>query len=221
MLAGVAVAFLIVFLADLSYLFGATFHVKDRVRALKILVVDYDGGQLSNQFPSLDFNSSADYPDPSNLKQAVSQAKYWGAVFIQNRASSQLANAYQGGLAAEDGNSTEAVTYTYNAARYLTVASSYLVTNFQLLMRSSALRSLSTSDPKAIQAYLSPVTSTADIIRPTNQGSKSLYNTINTVMPVLGQFSYVLAMNGIFDESGIHDKMRVRDVWIMRFTAVV
>lgn len=84
---------------------------------------------------------------------------------------------------------------------------------------SSALRSLNTSDPKAVQAYLSPITSTADVIRPTNQGSKSLYNTINIVMAVLGQFFYVLAMNGILDKLGIHNKMRVRDVWIMRCTA--
>ncbi|KAJ4037733.1 hypothetical protein NW761_006189 [Fusarium oxysporum] len=242
----VAVAILLVFLADLSYLFGATFQVKDRVQALKILVVDYDGGPVgqsvaqayrslqSNQFPSFDFRSSADFPDPSNIKHEVCKDKYWGAVYIQNGASDRLANLYKGGAAAEgnnNNNSTEAVTYTYNAARYPTVASSYLAPNFQALISasremyyqtdegSSALRSLNTSDPTAVQTYLSPITSTADVIRPTNQGSRSLYNTINIVMAVLGQFFFVIAMNGIFDKFGIHNKMRVRDVWIMRFTA--
>jgi hypothetical protein len=242
-LTGVGVAILIVFLADLSYLFGATFRASDRVHALNVLVVDYDGGPVgqsvalaykalqSDQFPSLDFHSSADFPDPSNIKRGVCKANYWGAVYIHKGASSRLAAAYEGGSAAEDYSTQDAMTYIYNGARYPTVASSYLAPNFQALVSasremyyrtdngSSALQTVNSSDPAAVQAYLNPITGAADIIRPTNQGSRTLYNTINIVMAILGQFFYVLAMNGIFDKFGLHSKMRVRDVWIMRFIA--
>jgi hypothetical protein len=81
----------------------------------------------------------------------------------------------------------------------------------------SALRSVNSSDPAAVEAYLNPIQGTADVIQPTNQGSRNLYNTINIVMAILGQFFYVLAMNGIYDKFGLHKNMRIRDLFIMRF----
>lgn len=242
-LTGVAVAILVVFLADLSYLFGAAFRVGDRVHALKVLVVDYDGGPVgqsvslayqklqSNQFPSFDFHSSTSYPDASGIKKRVCKSDYWGAVYIHSGASDRLAAAYDGGSAAEDYDAEDAITYIYNGARYPTVASGYLAPNFQALLIASrgmyyqtddgrsALRGLNSSDSAAIQAYLNPISGSADIIRPTNQGARTLYNTINIVMAILGQFFFVLAMNGIFDKFGMHAKMRIRDVWAMRFIA--
>ncbi|KAF7555913.1 hypothetical protein G7Z17_g1837 [Cylindrodendrum hubeiense] len=240
-LIGVMIAILIIFLADLSYLFGASFQANNRVSALNILVVDYDGGPIggavanayktlqSNQFPSLDFKSTDDYPDISDVKHSVCKANYWGALYIHKGASDRLASAYEGGSAAEDFNPSDSITYIYNGARYPTLASGYLAPNLQSLLAATrgsyymsdagqaALQSFNTSDADAVQAFLNPIQGTADIIRPTNQASRNLYNTINIVMAILGQFFYVLAMNGIFDKFGIHKGMRIRDVWLMRF----
>lgn len=240
-LMGVMVAVLVIFLADLSYLFGSTFRVNDRISALKILVVDYDGGPIgesianayeslqSRKFPSLDFRPSSDYPDTSDVRHSVCNANYWGAIYIHEGASDRLAAAYEGGPAAEDYNPKDSITYIYNGARYPTVAAGYLAPNFQAVISAarggyyqtrqgqSALGSINSSDIAAVQAYLNPIQGTADIIRPTNQASRNLYNTINIVMAILGQFFYVLAMNGIYDKFGIHKSMRIRDVWLMRF----
>ncbi|KAF4962595.1 hypothetical protein FSARC_9373 [Fusarium sarcochroum] len=240
-LTGVMVAILIVFLADLSYLFGSTFKTNDRVSALKILVVDYDNGPVGEAvanayetlqdktFPSLEFRSADDYPDTSDVKHSVCKANYWGAVYINKGASDRLAAAYEGGSAAEDFDPTDSITYVYNAARYPTVASGYLIPNFQAIVSAargayyqtrqgqSAFSNVNSSDPAAVQAYVNPIQSTPEVIQPTNQGSRNLYNTINIVMAILGQFFYVLAMNGIYDKFGIHKNMRVRDVWLMRF----
>ena len=240
-LMGAMVAILVVFLADLSYLFGGTFGVNHRVSALNLLVVDYDGGPIgeavtnaynrlrSNEFPSLEFRPPSDYPEPSDVKRSICKADFWGAVYIHKNASARLAAAYEGGSAAEAFDPTDSITYIYNGARYPTTASGYLAPNFQALITAtragyyqteegqSALRTVNSSDSAAVQAYLNPIQGTADIIRPTNQASRNLYNTINIVMAVLGQFFYVLAMNGIFDKLGIHKSMRIRDVWIMRF----
>lgn len=240
-IAGIMVFILVLFLADLSYLFGASFKVADRVSALNILVVDSDNGPIgqavagayagleSNKFPTFDFRSGADFPDESSARNSVCKQKYWGALYIHKGASDALADAYKGGEAAQDYNSTTTITYIYNAARYPTVVSGYVAPNIQTLLGASrgayyqskagqsALKSVNTSDPAAIQAYLNPIHSAADIIRPTNQGARNLYNTINIVMSILGQFFFLLAMNGIFDKFGIHKGMRIRDVWLMRF----
>lgn len=240
-LTGIMVAILVVFLADLSYLFGSTFRTNDRVSALKILVVDYDGGPVGESvanaykmlqgktFPTVEFHSSTEYPETSDVRKGVCKADYWGALYINKGASDRLAAAYEGGSAAEDYNPADSLTYIYNAARYPTVASGFLNPKFQALVGASrgayyqtqqgrsALRSVNSSDPAAVEAYLNPITSTPEIIQPTNQGSRNLYNTINIVMAILGQFFYVLAMNGIYDKFGLHKNMRVRDVWAMRF----
>ncbi|KAK2468858.1 hypothetical protein H9L39_19450 [Fusarium oxysporum f. sp. albedinis] len=240
-LTGVMVAILVIFLADLSYLFGSTFRVNDRVSGLKILVVDYDGGAVGESvtnaykmlqdktFPTLEFRSADQYPETSDVKHGVCNADYWGAVYINKGSSDRLAAAYEGGSAAQDYNPADTITYIYNGARYPTVASGYIAPKIQALVGAarggyyqtqegrSALRNVNSSDPAAIEAYLNPITSTPDTIRPTNQGSRNLYNTINIVMAVLGQFFYVLAMNGIYDKFGIHKNMRVRDVYAMRF----
>ncbi|KLO95007.1 uncharacterized protein LW93_3704 [Fusarium fujikuroi] len=239
-LAGVMVAILVVFLADLSYVFGSTFEVGNRVSGLKILVVDYDGGAVGESvasayknfqdktFPTLEFRSADDYPETQDVKHGVCHADYWGAIYINKGSSDKLAAAYEGGSAAENYNPADSITYIYNSARYPTVASGYLVPNLQKIIGAargtyyqsqqgrSALRSVNSSDPAAVEAFLNPIQGTADIIMPTNQGSRNLYNTINIVMAILGQFFYVLAMNGIYDKFGLHKNMRIRDLFIMR-----
>ncbi|KAF5018301.1 hypothetical protein F66182_9726 [Fusarium sp. NRRL 66182] len=240
-LIGVMISILVVFLADLSYLFGSTFNSGNRTSALKILVVDYDGGPVGQAvsnaystlqdktFPTLEFKPSDDYPETADVKRSVCGANYWGAIYIHQGASDRLAAAYQGGSAADDYDPTDSLTYIYNGARYPTVASGFLLPNIQAVVGASrgsyyqtqqgrsALSSLNTSDPAAVQAYLNPIQSTADVIRPTNQGARNMYNTINIVMAILGQFFYVLAMNGLYDKFGVHKSMRIRDVWVMRF----
>ncbi|KAF5000533.1 hypothetical protein FGRMN_1700 [Fusarium graminum] len=240
-LTGVMVAILVIFLADLSYLFGSTFKSNERVSALKILVVDYDGGAVGESvanaykllqdktFPTFEFRSADEYPETSDVKRSVCKADYWGALYINKGSSDSLAAAYDGGSAAENYNPADSITYIYNGARYPTVASGYLAPNLNAIIGAargsyyqtqegrSALRNVNSSDPAAVKAYLNPITGTPDIIRPTNQGSRNLYNTINIVMAILGQFFYVLAMNGIYDKFGLHKNMRVRDVWAMRF----
>ncbi|KAH6951723.1 hypothetical protein DER45DRAFT_576930 [Fusarium avenaceum] len=240
-LTGVMVAILVIFLADLSYLFGSTFKTNERVSALKILVVDYDGGAVgasvanaykslqAKTFPTFEFRSADEFPETSDVKRSVCKADYWGALYINKDASDRLAAAYEGGSAAENYNPADSITYIYNGARYPTVASGFLAPNLNAIIGASrggyyqtqegrsALRNVNSSDPAAVEAYLNPITGTPDIIRPTNQGSRNLYNTINIVMAILGQFFYVLAMNGIYDKFGLHKSMRVRDVWVMRF----
>lgn len=239
-LIGIMVAILVLFLADLSYLFGATYQINSRTNALKVLVVDYDDGPIgeavstaygtlqNSQFPTFEFHPSSDYPDPSDVRQSVCKANYWGAIYIHEGASDRLSAAYQGGSAAAEYDPNESITYIYNGARYPTVASGYLAPNFQAIVNAargsyyqteegrSALSNVNRTDPNAVKAYVNPLQGTADIILPTNQGSRTLYNTINIVMAILGQFFFVLGMNGIYDKFGIHNG-RVRDVWIMRF----
>lgn len=88
-----ALMLILLFLANISYLYGFIFNADTRTKALNILAVDFDGGVTgqsiraayselqSDNFPTLNFESIARYPDVQSLRNAVCHGDYWGATF--------------------------------------------------------------------------------------------------------------------------------------------
>lgn len=237
-----AMMLLVFFLGDMSYLFGALYQQSNRVNALNVLVVDFDGGAIgeavsgayqsmkSKQFPTLEFQDpSSKYADPAAVKDAVCRGSYWGAMYIDADASSRLSSAVAG--EASQYNPGDAVTYIYNQARYTSVADSVLGANFQALVGAargayygtqggrSALQGLNTTDQDAVQAYLDPIQASADIITPTTQGSRTFYNTLNGVFPIILCFFFVLALNGLCNAHRVWARLRAREIWFVRLVA--
>ncbi|KAK2052430.1 hypothetical protein LY76DRAFT_598601 [Colletotrichum caudatum] len=237
-----SIVILLLVLADMSYLFGATFEQGKRIHALKILAVDLDGGAVGSaiagaskslqaaNFPTIEFGSASEYSTPAAAKNAVCKGHYWGAIYINKGASERLTGAVSGTSSAAY-NAADSVTYTYNQARYPAMADSLLAGNMQKVVAASrefyhkspngtaALRSLNTTDSAAVAAYLNPISSTPDIIGAQTQASRVYFNTINIIIPALAQLFFILALNGIFASSGLHAKAPVRDVWLLRFVA--
>ncbi|KAK1994709.1 hypothetical protein LX36DRAFT_660294 [Colletotrichum falcatum] len=237
-----SIMILVLVLADMSYLFGATFEQGKRAHALKILAVDLDGGVIGSaiagaseslraaNFPTIEFASASEYPTPAAAKSAVCSGDYWGAIYVNRGASQRLADAV-GGASDAAYDAAGSVTYTYNQARYPAIADSVLASNMQKVVAASrgfyykspggaaALGSLNASSPAAVAAYLDPIASTPDIIGAQTQGSRVFFNTVNIIVPTLAQFFFILALNGICEASGLHAKARVRDVWLLRFVA--
>lgn len=235
-----SVLILLLVLANMSYLFGATFEQAKRTHALKILAVDFDGGAIGSaisgashsfqaaNFPTIELGSASKYSTPAAVKNAVCKGDYWAAIYIHEGASAKLASAVDGTSTAAY-NAADSVTYTYNQARYPAIADSVLLSSLTKVVGASrgfyyqspngtaALRSLNTTNPAAIAAYLNPISSTGDIIGKQTQSSRVFFNTINIIIPTLAQFFYVLALNGIGMSSGLLAKARVRDVWMLRF----
>lgn len=231
---------ILLFVADLSYLSGATFRQSDRVHALKVLAVDYDGGAVgqaviaayqalqSNEFPTIDFGSASKYPDPLQLQRAVCKGDYWAAVSVNENASLRL----QAALSSDSATTydpTGAITYTYNQARYPALADGSILSNLRILVATSrstyyktpdgeaALASLNTTNAIATAAYLNPIDASSSIIAPTTQGTRVFYNTVGMVMPMLGPFFIIMALNGVAAQSGLFKHARIWDVWRFRF----
>ncbi|KAK2015232.1 hypothetical protein LZ32DRAFT_516965, partial [Colletotrichum eremochloae] len=237
-----SIMILLLVLANMSYLFGATFEQGKRTHALKILAVDLDGGVIGSaiagasnslqaaNFPTIEFGSASEYSTPAAVKNAVCKGDYWGAIYTNQGASEKLASAISGTSNAAY-NAADSVTYTYNQARYPAIADSMLASNIQKVVAASrgfyykspsgtaALQSLNTTNPAAVAAYLDPISSTPDIIAAQTQASRVFFNTVNIIVPTLAQFFFILALNGICMNSGLHAKARIRDVWLLRFVA--
>lgn len=226
-------------LANICYLYGTSFRQHTRLKALDILVVDLDGGYLGddlaqaaqsasqlNSFPTVHIGEGSAFPDPSTIRRAVCHADYWAAVYLDQNASASLDRAFEGSASSE---AVRAITYTYNQARYPTMADSVLLPSIQTLIGMTtesfyrsprgieAFSSLNASDPNALATLLYPVRERANLIQPTQQTSRIFHNTVNTVVPPLTQFFFVMALNGIGLATGQLASVRIRDVWLLRF----
>lgn len=235
-----AILLQLLFLGNMSYLFGSLFKSTRRSHALKVLAVDFDGAEIGSAlsaayeslkgdaFPTIEFKSSSEYPDPESLSQAVCKEGYWGAVYSHAGASDRLMQTIQG-------NSTEAyqandtVTFTYVGAYYPIVTTSVIYANLQTLISVAsrtfyqvapdALSSVNLTDKTSAMAFLNPIQASVNAMGPMQQGTRALLNTVTMVMPALMQFFFLMAVNGIMGESGVLAKHSKRDVYVMRLLA--
>lgn len=113
----------ILFLANMSYIFGSIFQSTGRTHALKVLLVDYDGGIVSQSvraaysslrsptFVTISEQSASKFEGTAAIDDAVCSGDYWAALYVAPNASAELANALQGGLAAERSSALGFVWY--------------------------------------------------------------------------------------------------------------
>lgn len=111
----------ILFLANMSYIFGSIFQSTGRTHALKVLLVDYDGsivGQSlraaysnlkADTFVTVSEQSASDFDDTTAIDDAVCSGDYWAALYVAPKASSNLALALNGGPAAENYSASAAL----------------------------------------------------------------------------------------------------------------
>ncbi|EKG09632.1 protein of unknown function DUF3533 [Macrophomina phaseolina MS6] len=238
-----AAIFLLVTLANMTYLFGSTFNARSRRHALNVLAVDYDGSVIgqalaaaysdlkADTFPTLTFRPVVEFAQPALVKQAVCRADYWAAIYTHPGATSRLSatlDSNHTAMAPYDAHDT--VTIVYNSARW-PIVGEQLRGNLERLVaasRGSYYRSnngsaaLATLTGRALPqaaaaaAYLDPLHPADDIILPTLQGSSGSLTTVNFVFPPLLQLFLVLALNGVLDALQVHARARIRDVWLLR-----
>ncbi|KAE8369709.1 hypothetical protein BDV27DRAFT_172374 [Aspergillus caelatus] len=224
---GISFALLqLLFLGNMCYLYGTQYRDSTRFHRLKMLYVDYDGdvvgqsvvdayGILRNdEFPSLIQSPASEYPTPKDVKAAVCKGDYWGAVYAHPGASSNLSAA----LATGNGNRTS-LTYIWNGARYPAFSQSAIYSSIMSLVQvtKSAYYSRNASNvlataplsknPASLQAFLDPIQATEINIKVTEQGGRVLYNTVSMVMPIIQQFFFMMALNGISAQFHLYTKL--------------
>ena len=208
----------IVVLGDMLYMYGSQFQQSSRIHNLKLLYVDYDNDVVgksvmdaydilrSDSFPTVQQVPETDYPNPADVRKAVCQGDYWGAIYAKPGASENLAVALNG-----DGNNSNRteLCYIWNGARYSSIAASAIRSNILALIQ--ATRSMYyknnasavitsaplNSNPDALNAFLDPIQATEINIKTTEQGPRTLYNTVTLLIIILPQFFFVMALNGI------------------------
>ncbi|KAJ5110663.1 hypothetical protein N7532_001198 [Penicillium argentinense] len=229
----------ILFLANMAYLFGTAYHGSSRVDTFKILYVDYDDGVIGNSvmpayhglaspgFLTIAQQSPSDYPTPSDIRQVVCKGKYWGAIYANHDASSRLSSALTSPTYAEHYNGSDALTYVWNSAKYAAQAQT-IYSDLEILVEATriqwsesngtaALMSANTSDKFITQALLNPISSSSIDIKPTNQGVRFYYNSLTMVIPILQQFFFIMALNGIFGEFKAYRELSIKAAVILRF----
>ncbi|KAH6971944.1 hypothetical protein EDB80DRAFT_836318 [Ilyonectria destructans] len=226
----------ILFLGNMSYLYGALFKSGSRMHNLKILAIDYDGGDVgraltgaysnlkSNEFPTVEFGSSKDYPTPESIREAVCKHGYWGAVYTSPGASDRLLSTIEGdNTTAYD--ASDAMTYVYNGVYYPAVVASLRGSLQTLVSVTSkvfpfvsrdAMASVNMTNPASAATILNPIDATAQDIMPTEQGARVLLNTVSMIMPILMQFFFIMGMNDITAAAKVLDTQSKRDVYIFR-----
>ncbi|KAH6713230.1 hypothetical protein BKA61DRAFT_520434 [Leptodontidium sp. MPI-SDFR-AT-0119] len=235
---------IMMFFVVMSYLYGSLYKSPSRAHRLNILAVDYDGGVIGqslsagysalkgDKFPTLHFHSPDEFRTVEDIRNAVCRGDYWAAIVAQDGASSRLSAALGGGIAAAGYNSSNTLTYVYNEARYPTVQSGYILSNMQTLIGAagtiygslngtSAVQFLNTNDPNATLALMNPISASSINIMPTPQGTKVLYNTVTLVLPIIQQFFFLMALNGISHQFGIYGYLSSLHVGLIRMIVAI
>ncbi|USW49984.1 hypothetical protein Slin15195_G033030 [Septoria linicola] len=242
-LIGVCFTFLllqILFLGNLSYLYGVVFKSSYRTHNLEILNVNLETSTSTVQgavdaaysrlqgdgFFSLQSRPSTQYNTVDAAREAVCKGHFWAAVVINEGASSRLSSALAGGEAAEIYDSSDAATLVINSAKYSTASLGEVVGNLQTLLAAAsqaytsvgrnASSTLDISSVAAVTAFRSPISSKTVDIMPTNQGPRVLYNTVSMVFPIIQQFFFLMALNGLSTTYKLYTSLRVRYAVFMR-----
>ena len=235
----IGVAICILFLLNLAYLYGSVYHEAARYEAFQILLVDFDGGLVGQSllqaykqlqgpsFPTFDVQNTTQYPTPDSLIEAVIDRQYWAAIYSNVGASKNLSAALQGGTAAASYNANDALTYIWNEVRYPAVQDSVIQSSLVELVAatqvayhhingSQALASLPRNAQAAVQVLLNPIGATNLNLWPMVQGSKVFYNTVSMAMPIIQQFFFILALNGISARLAIFERFPSRVSGLLR-----
>ncbi|CDM28566.1 hypothetical protein DTO013E5_986 [Penicillium roqueforti] len=205
----------VLFLVNMCYLYATQFRSTTLYHNFNVLYVDYDGGIIGksvsdayNQlqgdgFPTLLPRSSNEYPQPEDIREAVCRGEYWAAIYTTSDGSASLESALANGS-----NPLTSLTYIWNGVRYPVFSQAAVYTNILKLIAttrstyyanagSSIVASADFSNEATLKAFLDPIHAAEINIKGTQQGTRVFYNTVSMVIPIVQQFFFILALNGI------------------------
>ncbi|KAL4867118.1 hypothetical protein BDV12DRAFT_123487 [Aspergillus spectabilis] len=223
--AGSFILLQLLFLANMSYLYGTAFRSGSRYHSINILYVDYDHGIIGQSvksgykylqspgFASLKERSTNDYPSVSDVRQAVCSGDYWAAIYANPDASLHLSDALADPQLAESYDSSQALTYVWNSAKYASTAE-IISGNLQALVQATksayttingtaAMATVNITNPSIANTLFNPISASTVDLKPSHQGTRFFYNTVGMVMPIIQQFFFIMALNGISTQFGL------------------
>ncbi|KAJ5135507.1 uncharacterized protein N7515_004785 [Penicillium bovifimosum] len=205
----------VLFLGNMCYLYATQFRSTTRYHNFDVLYVDYDGGVIGKSvsdayqqlrgdtFPTLQLRPSTEYPQANDIREAVCRGKYWGAIYTSPGGSAGLASALESGA-----RPPTSLVYIWNGAKYPVFSQAIVYTNLLRLIgntrstyhannASSVVASANLTNPDTLATFLDPIAADEINLKDTHQGTRVFYNTVSMVMPIIQQFFFMMALNGI------------------------
>ncbi|RFU82058.1 nitrosoguanidine resistance sng1 [Trichoderma arundinaceum] len=242
------VLYVLLFFSLFCYLYGSLFQQVPRTHNIHILWVDYDGGIIgnavrnaysslqSNEFPTLIERSTSQFPTTSDLREAVCKSHYWAALYTSPTASVNLGLAIAGSNTSQY-NSSDVLSFIWNEAKYSTAMDSLVASNLHTLSDTtrvayialngtSAFLTIPPNNSAAISVFTNPWTLTSINIKPTTQGTRTVYNTIAIVLVLIEDFFYLATINGLYAQFKVYSRIApiriilVRDAISLTFTMI-
>jgi hypothetical protein len=210
-----------------SHIYGVFHHQGAYVHRAKVALADFDGGDFGEalRVSASTNNGSYGYPtyvnvntvgsSPEQIRHEVFKGTYWAAIVVESGATARFEDAVNG--SAQTYDPSNVYTYYLLDARYYTLyASSILSTTVTTALTASGIfsaefiapivaRGTHANTTAALSALASPARAVEMPAASQLFGSlddKAFINTIGAVLPILMQFFFIMAWNGVCN--GMH-----------------
>ncbi|KAF3004834.1 hypothetical protein E8E13_004334 [Curvularia kusanoi] len=216
-----------VFWIDASHLYGIFHHQGAYVPRARIALADFDRGDFGKALRDSAATSNGTYGNPTyvnvdtarsspeQIRHEVFKGTYWAAIVVEAGATARFEDAVNGSAQAYD----PSAVYTYYVldARYFTfyasdvlsplattasAASGYFSTEFitPIIARGEHANTTAALSALASPARAVEMPAAAQLF--SSLDDKAFINTIGTVFPILMQFFFIMAWNGVCN--GMH-----------------
>ncbi|KAJ4351004.1 hypothetical protein N0V95_004238 [Ascochyta clinopodiicola] len=222
-----ALMILAVLWINASHIYGLFLHQGAYVHRAKVALADFDGGDFGEalRIAATTNNGSYGYPTfvnvntagstPEQIRDEVFKGTYWAAIVVQPGATARFEDAVNG--TAQDYDSSDVYTYYVLDARYYTLyAASILSTTITTASTASGVFSAQFIAPLIARGeYANTTAALSALAGPaqaaempaasqlfSNLDDKAFINTLGAVLPILMQFFFIMAWNGVCN--GMH-----------------
>ena len=222
-----ALMILAVMWANAAHIYGLFHHQGAYVHRAKVALADFDGGAFGQALRTAAATNNGSYGNPTyvnvniagsspeQIRHEVFKGTYWAAVVVEPGATARFENAVNGSAQAYD--PTNVYTYYVLDARYYTIyaanilpmaittastAAGIFSAQFVTPLIASGQHANSTTALSALAGPARAVEMPAASQLFGNLDDKAFINTLGTVLPILMQFFFIMAWNGICN--GMH-----------------
>ncbi|KAE8371910.1 hypothetical protein BDV26DRAFT_286390 [Aspergillus bertholletiae] len=194
---GAFISLQLLFLVNMCYLYGTAYHDSIRYSTMKLLFVDYDQGVIGQSvMTAYALMQGASFP----TVQRHSITEYPTEKDVQNA------------------NGTKYSAYAQSVYSALIQLVQKIAGVYDQINGTAILSTANVSNPYIVKTVLDPISSSSIDLQPMAQGVQFYYNTVSMVMPILQQFFFLMALNGISAQSKIFSNLSLKQNIALRLT---
>ncbi|KAH6637687.1 hypothetical protein C7974DRAFT_390005 [Boeremia exigua] len=222
-----AIMILVIFWINASHIYGLFHHQGEFVHRAKVALADFDGGDFGEGLRLAAATNNGTYGNPTyvsvdtvgstseQIRHEVFKGTYWAAIIVEHGATARFKDAIDG--SAEAYNPDDVYKYYVLDARYYTIYASSILSPVIATASTAAsvfsaqfitpiiARGQHANATTALSALASPARPVEMPAAPqlyATLDDKAFINTLGAVLPILMQFFFIMAWNGICN--GMH-----------------